>query len=136
MRRLAIVLAFTVLLTAGGSAAAHPTTSFDACVQSAISNVYPCADSAEAGPGSNMMLKAAVTPRHAHSRATVWALRPHADEWQKAGFARVGLGGRMRYYWTADEKDVYNNTSWRFRFVLPGHGHSDTVKVRVRSADF
>ena len=25
---------------------------------------------------------------------------------------------------------------WQFRFVLPGHGHTDAVKVRVRSANF
>jgi hypothetical protein len=124
------------LLAVPSVALTHPTTSFDACAKEVTVNVYPCTDKAEAGPGSNMMLKAVVTPRHAKSRATVWALRPHAAEWHKAGFALVRLGGRTRYYWGPDESDVYNNTSWRFRFALPGHGHSDTVKVRVRSADF
>jgi len=42
----------------------------------------------------------------------------------------------VRDCWSPEETDVYNNTSWRFRLVLPGHGHSDTVKVRVRSSDF
>jgi hypothetical protein len=42
----------------------------------------------------------------------------------------------MRWRWTPGEDDVYNFTAWRFRFVIPGHGVSDTVKVRVRSDEF
>ena len=116
-------------------AAAHPTTGFDACVRNVGDDFAPCANSAEGGVGSEMMVKASVRPRHAGRRVAVWSLRPHAD-WQKVATVRLGSGGRARYSWIPDDSDVYNNTSWRFRMVLPGHGSSDTVRIRIRSDDF
>lgn len=126
-----VVLASLVVIPV---ASAHPTTTFYACVKVVSPDDDPCVDRAEGGSGAKIWVNASVTPRHANSQASVWALRPHG-EWAKV--ARVPVEqGRMRYCWVPSEADVYNRTSWQWRFVIPRHASSDTVKVRIRDADF
>lgn len=120
----------------GASAAvAHPTDTFDLCAKPKGVAGEPCVNRVEVGRGAKVVFRADVRPSHADARARVWQLRPHAD-WEKVDIIDVTSDGRARWRWTPREDDIFNYTSWRFRFVIPSHGTSDTVMVRVRSDEF
>jgi hypothetical protein len=74
-------------------------------------------------------------PRHVGAVARLWRLEPRATQWTKVARIRVRDEGRVGYRWITDEGDIHNFTSWTFRWVLPRHGHSDIVKVRVITPD-
>jgi len=133
MKRRLVALIVGVSALAAPVAIAHPAKRFDACVRARVAGER-CANSAEAGRGTPLAFKAVVRPNHNSEDARMWRLRPHTD-WEKVG--RVDIqDGRMSWGWVPREGDTYNFTAWRFRFVIPGHGHSDTVKVHVRSDEF
>lgn len=74
-------------------------------------------------------------PRHVGDVAYVKRLEPHADRWERVARVTVSDEGRVHWAWVP-EQDIHNETSWKFRFTIPGHGRSDIVRVRVRSDDF
>ena len=133
-RRL-VVLIVVVAASAAPVAAAHPATGFDACVTVRGASGEGCRNEVEAGRGTNLVFKAVVQPSHDRKVARGWLLRPHSRSWEKVTLVDA-RDGRMRWRWVPRKGDIYNYTPWRFRFVIPGHGSSDTVKVRVRSEEF
>jgi len=85
--------------------------------------------------GDATYVRATLRPRHAGHIARLWRIEPRAAGWEKVAAVRVRDEGRLGYRWETSFDDVHNFTSWQFRYVLPRHGHSDTVKVRVITPD-
>jgi hypothetical protein len=136
MKRVAIVsLLVCSLCLTGDGAAGHGTRIFDACVTNARVG-QPCLNRATVIARNSAFVRAHIRPRHAGYVARLWRLEPRATEWTKVARVRVRKEGRVGYRWETTEDDIHNFTSWRFRYVLPRHGHSDTVKVRVITPDF
>ena len=136
MRRVTVVIGVTLALLTPTVASSHPTTAFDACVTARGSLIRCSNRRLEAGDGTQVLLRAKLVPRHAGAVAWVKRLEPHADRWERVAQVTVSEEGRVRWLWVPRDQDVHNNTSWRFRFKIPGHGRSDIVRVRVRSDDF
>ena len=136
MKRGAVVISIAATLVMHTAASSHPTTTFDACV-TARGSLIRCSNlRLEAGDGTPVLLRAKLVPRHAGAAAWVKRLQPHADRWERIAQVIVSEEGRAHWLWIPGDEDVHNNTSWRFRFKIPGHGRSDIVRVRVRSDDF
>ena len=137
MRRVTVVFGVTLALLTPTVASSHPTTTFDACVKYRYHTDMGCSNRRlEAGEGTHALLRATLIPRHAGAVAWVKRLEPHADRWERVVQVTVSDEGRVHWVWVPRDEDVRNNTSWRFRFKIPGHGRSDIVRVRVRSDDF
>lgn len=136
MRRVTVAIGVTLALLTPTVASSHPTTTFDACVTYRHSDFRCSNRRVEAGDGTQVRLRAKLVPRHAGDVAWVKRLEPHADSWERVGQVTVSDEGRVHWLWVPTDQDVRNNTSWRFRFKIPGHGRSDIVRVRVRSDDF
>jgi hypothetical protein len=119
-------------------ASAHEPAEFDACVKPYRPPVFwPCDNKFEVrGAGVRFVVRAEILPHHVGRLARVWLSRPRSESWTKVRTLPVRPGGRLHWYWTPDENDIYNYTPWRFRFTVPRHGRSDIVRVLVRSADF
>ena len=137
MKRVAVatvgLVAALMIQTAAGS---HPTTTFDACVTARHTDIRCSNQRLEAGEGTRVLLRAKLVPRHAGAVAWVKRLEPHSDRWERVAQVTVSEEGRAHWLWVPRDQDVHNNTSWRFRFKMPGHGRSDIGRVRVRSDDF
>ena len=137
MRRALVVIGVTLALSTPTLVSSHPSTTFDACVKYRHHTDMRCSNRRlEAGEGTHALLRATLVPRHAGAVAWVKRLEPHADRWERVARVTVSDEGRVHWVWVPRDEDVRNNTSWRFRFKIPGHGRSDVVRVRVRSDDF
>lgn len=138
MKRVPVVIVGVVAaLIVQTAALSHPTTTFDACVKYRYHTDMRCSNRRlEAGEGTSALLRATLIPRHAGAVAWVKRLEPHAERWERVAQVTVSEEGRVHWVWIPGDEDVHNNTSWRFRFKIPGHARSDIVRVRVRSDDF
>jgi hypothetical protein len=113
---------------------AHIARSFDACIGS-----YPpggiCRNRSSYLVGDHPHIRAEIKPAHADLRATLWRRVPH-DPWAKLRTAAINDRGRMVYAWTPRPGDARPHHDYRFRFVLPGHGMSDVVRLHIDKPDF
>lgn len=136
MKRIAVASALIAYVLGVGviTAVSHPTSSFDACVRHGADR---CRNSSVVIARDAVYVMAHhIRPTHAGDVARLWRLEPRADAWSPVAHVRVRPEGRLKWRWETSDEDIHNFTSWRFRYVLPGHGHSDTVKVRVITPDF
>jgi hypothetical protein len=117
------------------TASAHQPTEFGACAKP-VDSVCATRIQVRVSGSYVVVLRARVRPPHEGATARVWRLRPHSDEWKKVALRRVREQGRIRWAWSLGDEDIYNFTPWRFRFAIPHHGHSDTVRVLIRSSEF
>jgi hypothetical protein len=135
MKKMAFVSLLLVLMSMSArGAVAHQTRVFDACVTVARAG-QPCRNKVTVIARDAAYVRAHMRPLHAGAIARLWRLEPRATEWIKVARVRVRDEGRMSYRWDPSDSDIHNFTSWRFRYVLPQHGHSDTVKIRVITPD-
>lgn len=134
MKGMLIVSFVVVGLCSVDGAAAHPTREFDACVTNTRAG-QRCRNTTSVSSGDVVYVEAHhLSPRHAGEIARIWRLEPRST-WMKVARERVRDEGRLRWRWETTDDEIHNWTSWRLRYVLPGHGHSDTVKVRVSTPD-
>lgn len=131
MRWVVLLLGVALFLVSPVPASGHQTDVFDACAKEGRFG-QPCRNQETVIGGDAVFLRAVLKPKHAGEAARVWRARPHAT-WTKIALTTVHPEGRIRWNWHTTVQDVHNFTSWRFRFVIPGHGQSDIVKVRVIS---
>lgn len=129
MKRLPVTIILVSLFVWLSSAASgHPTQTFNACVTKQSSR---CVDALGAFAGEVVNVKAHhISPNHEGALARLWMLEPH-HEWTKVALVRVRPEGRLSWNWQTTQDDIYPFRPWNFRYVLPGHGHSDTVRVKV-----
>ena len=107
----------------------HETTEFDACATTQR-GVQECRDRIAVFQGP-VYIDASVLPRHAGARGWVRIWIPDTHDWDRAGVAVVHEHGFVRWRWEPEYPADIEDRAYRFRFVLPGHGRSDVVKVFV-----
>lgn len=126
-----IVAALIAVAVPVSPAAAHRTSTFDACI-GRIDVV--CRDSAPFLVGDHPRIAAEVRPTHSRLRAEVLR-RPPRGDWERVTSVAIHGGGRMSWTWDTEPSDA-RRRPWRFTFRIPGHGQSDVVRIRVTRAPY
>ena len=132
-RLVVFAIASAALLGLIATAQAHPARSFDACIGNYPPNGI-CKNTQDYLVGDHPTVRATVKPAHSNLRAALWRRAPH-QPWVKVTTVAINDQGRMAFEWTPQPGDARPHHPYRFRFVIQGHGESDTVRLRVFDPD-